>query len=321
MHITSVGGCPEKKNAPQCGANTDLPSRGAMPLTYRTCPKGGMFSDLLGTVVPVPRELLCKDPSATYVEMSWGLNFWLTRCTTKPCTAPAPAPAPADSLGGYVNAVADVALALGGAASSGSVPNAPRNIALGTSGAPDSSSIPDVLMVLPPSPGGAPSVSDIPVSASSDTNLSVGTAAAEVDVPPPTSPGFRAKGFKLIREGVREGYKCAQTLEDDTWVYRPDKKLRSHEEARQVCEDLGARLCTPDEMQSCVGLRQGQGSDTYQLWTDATCDTDKDGPGHTTMLGMGMDQTRKGSWGAHKLSKCLPADRNARVQCCADAAP
>ena len=87
---------------------------------------------------------------------------------------------------------------------------------------------------------------------------------------------------------------------------RDDGSRLSNSQASTVCQSVGARLCTVDELHANVAALTGCNLDKTWVWTGEKCFA-----GHFVTVGRG------GDW--HTTVRCVDSNSNAHMRCCEDA--
>ena len=100
--------------------------------------------------------------------------------------------------------------------------------------------------------------------------------------------------------------------EDDTAACVGADTNEGWQHAQAICFEVGARLCTLDELMAAVGVGTGCNHNIAQVWSSTPC-----GTGMMHMQNQ-WTSTEGDVWPS--VQTCLPDDTSVAVRCCADGA-
>jgi hypothetical protein len=152
-----------------------------------------------------------------------------------------------------------------------------------------------------------------------------GAAPPSAPPAPPSTGCISAKSCEELQAQYGEwpaGYytpnKCGESDagffgngDDDTAACfgNDDNDNLGWEHAQAVCFEVGARLCTADELRGGVGAGTGCGHNTAPVWSANPCPG-----GHMQSTFTATEGT---AWPS--IQTCMPDDSNLAIRCCADA--
>ena len=137
--------------------------------------------------------------------------------------------------------------------------------------------------------------------------------------PPPPNPKSDKDCTMLRKELADEGswkvhidgegrHVCSQSVGPDGKECSGQVPL---ELAAKFCNDMGARLCTADQLDANVAEDSGCDYDGERVWSSTICRDDEGHVGHWTLAGSRV-------YRKHVAKECTPATTNHVARCCAD---